>query len=98
VANQGLRRNALHSQDSSARTEIPGISIWNKIVGSFAVWELHPGNGPSPMIHSLAVLPLESLSSDASQDYFADGMTDELILRPRPDQRVASDFPYSVTG
>jgi TolB-like protein len=25
------------------------------------------------------VLPLESLSSDASQDYFADGMTDELI-------------------
>jgi TolB-like protein/Flp pilus assembly protein TadD len=27
----------------------------------------------------LAVLPLESLSNDASQDYFADGMTDELI-------------------
>jgi TolB-like protein len=25
------------------------------------------------------VLPLESLSGDASQDYFADGMTDELI-------------------
>jgi DNA-binding winged helix-turn-helix (wHTH) protein len=32
-------------------------------------------------IRSLAVLPLESLSSDASQDYFADGMTDELITR-----------------
>jgi len=32
-----------------------------------------------PGIRSLAVLPLESLSSDASQDYFADGMTDELI-------------------
>jgi TolB-like protein/Flp pilus assembly protein TadD len=31
------------------------------------------------VIHSLAVLPLESLSSDPSQDYFADGMTDELI-------------------
>lgn len=30
-------------------------------------------------IHSLAVLPLESLSNDTSQDYFADGMTDELI-------------------
>ena len=27
----------------------------------------------------MAVLPLESLSNDASQDYFADGMTDELI-------------------
>jgi TolB-like protein/DNA-binding winged helix-turn-helix (wHTH) protein/Flp pilus assembly protein TadD len=30
-------------------------------------------------IHSLAVLPLQSLSSDPSQEYFTDGMTDELI-------------------
>jgi TolB-like protein/DNA-binding winged helix-turn-helix (wHTH) protein len=30
-------------------------------------------------IRSLAVLPFESLSSDVSQDYFADGMTDELV-------------------
>jgi TolB-like protein/DNA-binding winged helix-turn-helix (wHTH) protein/Flp pilus assembly protein TadD len=30
-------------------------------------------------IRSLAVLPLENLSGDASQNYFADGMTDELI-------------------
>src|SRR5260370_21462982 len=31
-----------------------------------------------PHITSLAVLPLANLSCDASQDYFADGMTDEL--------------------
>jgi TolB-like protein/DNA-binding winged helix-turn-helix (wHTH) protein len=30
-------------------------------------------------IHSIAVLPLSNLSGDSSQDYFADGMTDELI-------------------
>jgi TolB-like protein/DNA-binding winged helix-turn-helix (wHTH) protein/Flp pilus assembly protein TadD len=30
-------------------------------------------------IQSLAVLPLENLSHDAEQEYFADGMTDELI-------------------
>ncbi|MGA8502288.1 MAG: winged helix-turn-helix domain-containing protein [Candidatus Sulfotelmatobacter sp.] len=30
-------------------------------------------------IHSIAVLPLANLSGDSSQDYFADGMTDELI-------------------
>ena len=30
-------------------------------------------------IHSIAVLPLANLSGDPSQDYFADGMTDELI-------------------
>jgi len=33
---------------------------------------------PAP-IRSLAVLPLENLSGDTSQEYFADGMTDELI-------------------
>jgi TolB-like protein/DNA-binding winged helix-turn-helix (wHTH) protein/Flp pilus assembly protein TadD len=30
-------------------------------------------------IRSLAVLPLENLSGDAAQNYFSDGMTDELI-------------------
>src|SRR6058998_673174 len=43
------------------------------------VWILRFRSVPSPTIRSLAVLPLESLSSDSSQEYFADGMTDELI-------------------
>jgi TolB-like protein/DNA-binding winged helix-turn-helix (wHTH) protein len=30
-------------------------------------------------IHSIAVIPLANLSGDPAQDYFADGMTDELI-------------------
>ncbi len=42
-------------------------------------WILYSRWHRSPEIRSLAVLPLESLSGDASQDYFADGMTDELI-------------------
>jgi TolB-like protein/DNA-binding winged helix-turn-helix (wHTH) protein len=36
------------------------------------------GDAPRPEISSLAVLPLDNLSGDPSQDYFADGMTDEL--------------------
>ncbi len=48
-------------------------------LGIFAVWILRPGNHPPPVIRSLAVLPLENLSGDASQEYFSDGMTDELI-------------------
>lgn len=36
-------------------------------------------SGESHRIKSLAVLPLENLSADPAQDYFADGMTDELI-------------------
>lgn len=34
---------------------------------------------PSISVHSLAVLPFENLSGDTEQEYFADGMTAELI-------------------
>jgi len=36
---------------------------------------------PPRRIQSIAVLPLVSLSGDPSQEYFADGMTDELITQ-----------------
>ena len=49
------------------------------LIASLTMWKVQPWNRPYPVIRSLAVLPLESLSSEASQDYFADGMTDELI-------------------
>jgi TolB-like protein/DNA-binding winged helix-turn-helix (wHTH) protein/Tfp pilus assembly protein PilF len=57
------------------------ISVFALLVlmASVAAWKLHFSNPPPPVIGSLAVLPMESLSSDPSQDYFADGMTDELI-------------------
>jgi TolB-like protein len=38
-----------------------------------------PGWSALKSMNSLAVLPLENLSRDPEQDYFADGMTDELI-------------------
>ena len=45
-----------------------------------------------PNIHSLAVLPLDNLSGDRGQDYFADGMTDELttMLAKNSTLRVTS--------
>src|SRR5277367_1744466 len=63
------------------------LSLAWKVFGSALVllvviltaWIFHSVSRPSPVIRSLAVLPLESLSGDTSQDYFADGMTDELI-------------------
>jgi TolB-like protein/DNA-binding winged helix-turn-helix (wHTH) protein/Tfp pilus assembly protein PilF len=47
---------------------------------------------PRPAITSIAVLPLENLSKDPEQEYFADGMTDEIItdLAKLPGLRVIS--------
>ncbi len=39
------------------------------------------GDAGRPKIKSLAVLPLQNLSGDPSQDYVADGLTEELIGR-----------------
>ena len=44
-----------------------------------SVWRFRSRAPASTGIRSIAVLPLENLSGDASQNYFADGMTDELI-------------------
>jgi TolB-like protein/Tfp pilus assembly protein PilF len=42
-------------------------------------WEQLPGGISPSRIESLAVLPLENLSGDPNQEYFADGMTVALI-------------------
>lgn len=46
-------------------------------IGSWRLWKHRAAS--APVIRSVAVLPLENLSGDSSQDYFADGMTEELI-------------------
>lgn len=47
-----------------------GLAAWQKWRGVSAA-----GKG----IHSIIVLPFDNLSGNASQDYFADGLTEELI-------------------
>jgi TolB-like protein/DNA-binding winged helix-turn-helix (wHTH) protein/Tfp pilus assembly protein PilF len=53
------------------------------VIAAVAIWawlRSRPNAEPaSREIHSLAVLPLANLSGDPEQEYFADGMTDELI-------------------
>lgn len=52
------------------------------LIGLLALWLVpaisHRTAATGP-IRSIAVLPLDNLSGDSSQDYFADAMTDELI-------------------
>jgi hypothetical protein len=43
---------------------------------AFTGWPWRPAaDTPAAPIHAIAVLPLENRSGDASQDYFADGVT-----------------------
>ena len=55
-----------------------GIAAIAAVLYSGQISRLFSG-GPTKPIRSLAVLPLVNLSGDAEQEYFADGMTDELI-------------------
>ena len=55
------------------------ITIPMVTVGAHPLGERLLHRNQQPVISSLAVLPLDNLSGDSSQDYFADGMTDELI-------------------
>ena len=44
------------------------------------VWSWYAHRPPQPVpIKAIAVLPFENLSGDSTQDYFVDGVTDELI-------------------
>jgi TolB-like protein/Flp pilus assembly protein TadD len=61
-----------------------GLGIAAAALASVMVWTWsgRPGARPArPAAHirSLAVLPLENLSGDPEHDYFADGMTEQLI-------------------
>jgi TolB-like protein/DNA-binding winged helix-turn-helix (wHTH) protein/tetratricopeptide (TPR) repeat protein len=58
-----------------------GLVVLMALIGS--IWAarrraLHPASAAS-QIHKIAVLPLENLSHDEQQEYFADGMTDAII-------------------
>jgi TolB-like protein len=86
--------------------QFPAIPVWRRrclrlaIVAALAVllaiglvWrQRRLGSATLPRIQSLAVLPLENLSGNPEEEYFADGMTEALIteLGKLHDLRVIS--------
>src|SRR5262249_7261536 len=64
---------------STTRTALP-LAVLILVAIGLALWRLsltRPASASLPM-HSIAVLPLDNFSGDPSQEYFVDGMTDEL--------------------
>lgn len=78
-------RHALHRRWISALLAIALLSA----VG-FWLLVLQARHSHAPQIHSLAVLPLRDLSPDSGQEYFADGITEELITN------LAQSLPLRV--
>jgi TolB-like protein/DNA-binding winged helix-turn-helix (wHTH) protein/Tfp pilus assembly protein PilF len=73
--------SSVSSQMSAAGFRIAAVALVVAIgIGIFLYRRLATGGNPGLAYKkSLIVLPLENLSGDKDQDYFADGMTDELI-------------------
>ena len=63
----------------SARLVLTLISCGAIGLAGWAAWQHSYAKSKVVPIRSIAVLPLQNLSSDAAQEYFADGMTDQLI-------------------
>ena len=61
------------------RAKLAGAGLAVVLLLAVITWLRWPREGMPAQIRSIAVLPLDNLSGDANQDYFADGMTDELI-------------------
>jgi TolB-like protein/DNA-binding winged helix-turn-helix (wHTH) protein/Flp pilus assembly protein TadD len=51
------------------------------VLAAAVTWFFYTSRSSAPTIRSLAVLPLKNLSGDVSQEYFTDGMTEELITQ-----------------
>jgi TolB-like protein len=60
---------------------VPAAALFFVLLAVLGVAELRTRfrTSAAPRIASLAVLPLRNLSSDPDQEYFSDGLTDELI-------------------
>ncbi len=58
---------------------VAGIILISALLLGVRTWRGRVLSSGHPSIRSIAVLPLQNLSGDPSQDYFADGMTEELI-------------------
>jgi TolB-like protein/DNA-binding winged helix-turn-helix (wHTH) protein len=61
-------------------------------LGAWMAWQHLRARSAAPALRSIAVIPLQNLSGDPSQEFFADGLTDQLIteMSQIPELRVIS--------
>jgi TolB-like protein/DNA-binding winged helix-turn-helix (wHTH) protein/Flp pilus assembly protein TadD len=78
------------SQSSAAAVSAPAPGRLNRyavgialsvLAGAGSIWFALSTKTTAPPVRTVAVLPLANIAQDAAQDFFADGMTDELITQ-----------------
>ena len=82
IAAEGIRRQRVSKRWVAAALVGVAVVVVAILIGLnvFSLRDLLlPRTSPVPEIKSIAVLPMENLSRDPEQEYFADGMTEELI-------------------
>jgi TolB-like protein/DNA-binding winged helix-turn-helix (wHTH) protein len=81
------KAEAPHAEgDRKPRTQVSGrwlvlsgVALLALLAVAYIATLRRAADATAPSIKSLAVLPLQNLSGDKEEDYFADGMTDEII-------------------
>jgi TolB-like protein/tetratricopeptide (TPR) repeat protein len=96
AANRALALQASPAPGGLRRSVVwIALAIAALAIAAGLVWYLHdrrPGPASAAVDRSIAVLPFENFSSDADQDHFADGLTEEILnsLARVPDLQVTA--------
>jgi TolB-like protein len=72
------RRKALAIGAAVAATSVGGVGLWLR----------RPGSAAAPRNNTVAVLPFRNISGDREQDYFSDGLSEELRVTLARDLRL----------
>lgn len=64
------------------RRALAAVLVVAAVLAAVAVWTLvKRGTAPAAVLQAVAVLPFEDMSATGEYEYFADGMTEELIVQ-----------------
>lgn len=81
IESQAQPRATFHGRRRLWLMAVTAVCVIEIASWGWRVWRTRLAITGEPVVRSLAVLPLQNLSGDPSQEYLADGMTEELIGR-----------------